>query len=68
MEFSERLRHLRKEHKETQVQTAQEIGITERQYQSLEAGTSLPNFLTLGALADHFHVSVDYLMGRSDER
>lgn len=68
MEFSERLVALRKERKETQVQVADGVGLTSRQYQGLEAGTSLPNFRTLGALADHFDVSVDYLMGRRDER
>lgn len=68
MEFSERLRTLRKEKKETQVQTAQAIKITDRQYQRFEAGENLPGFDNLCALADHFGVSLDYLAGRSDER
>lgn len=68
MIFAERLRMLRKEKKETQVQVAKGIQITERQYQALESGASLPNFNNLWALADHFEVSMDYLAGRSDER
>lgn len=68
MEFSERLRELRKEKRETQVQIAAAIGITDRQYQRFEAGENLPGFDNLCALADHFGVSLDYLAGRSDER
>ena len=68
MEFSERLRTLRAECKETQVQVAAAIGMTSRQYQGLEGGTSVPNFYNLCALADHVGVSLDYLAGRSDER
>ncbi len=68
MTLNERVRMLRKERGETQVQVAVTVGITERQYQSLEAGTSFPNFHNLCALADHFGVSLDYLAGRSDCR
>ena len=68
MKFYERLRELRAERKETQVQVAQAIEITSRQYQGLEAGTSVPNFYNLCALADHFGVSLDYLVGRTDRR
>ena len=68
MEFSKRLRELRKEKKETQVQTAEAIEITDRQYQRFEAGENYPGFENLCALADHFGVSLDYLAGRTDER
>ena len=67
MKFSERLRELRKEKKETQVQVAQAVGITGRQYQRFEAGEN-PGFDNFWALADHFGVSMDYLAGRTDER
>jgi len=68
MRLSERLRELRKERKETQVQVAKASGITDRQYQRFEAGENLPGFENLCALADHFGVSLDYLAGRTDER
>lgn len=68
MEFSERLRDLRKEKKETQVQIAKAIEVTERQYQRFEAGENYPGFENLCALADHFGVTLDYLAGRTDER
>lgn len=68
MNFYERMRALRKERKETQVQVAQAIGITDRQYQRFEAGDQKPGFDNLCALADHFGVSMDYLAGRTDRR
>ncbi|MCI9444054.1 MAG: helix-turn-helix transcriptional regulator [Oscillospiraceae bacterium] len=66
--FKKRLRELRKETKETQVQVAQAIGTTGRYYQKLEAGESLPGLEYCCALADHFGVTIDYLAGRTDER
>lgn len=68
MKFYERLRELRAERKETQVQVARAIEITDRQYQRFEAGENLPGFENLWALADHFNVSMDYLAGRTDRR
>ena len=68
MDFSEKLRELRKEKKETQVQTAKAIEITDRQYQRFEAEENLPGFENLCALTDHFGVTLDYLAGRTDER
>lgn len=70
MEFllKERLRELRKEEGKTQVQVAADIGIAEQQYQTYERGSSLPSLESAWKLADHFGVSVDYLIGRTDER
>ena len=68
MEFYEKIRQLRQEKGETQVQAAQDIGITDRQYQRFEAGKQKPGFDVLIAIADHFEVSLDYLTGRSERR
>ncbi len=68
MIFQERLRALRKERGETQAQTAAALGLVDRHYQRFEAGTNLPNFHNIIALADHFQVSIDYLVGRTDCR
>ena len=46
---------------------AKAMHLTERQYQRLEAGDSKPMFDNLLALADYFDVSLDYLVGRSDD-
>ena len=68
MILQERLRELRKEKGETQAQVAKAIGIAERHYQRFEGGVNLPNLENAWKLADHFGVSIDYLVGRSNER
>ena len=78
MIFQERLRALRKERKETQVQTAAALGLVDqtatamglgdRHYQRFEQGTNLPSFQNIIALADYFQVNADYLLGRTDVR
>lgn len=68
MLFKERVRELRKEKGETQVQVAESIGIAEQHYQRFERGANLPNLENAWKLADHFDVSIDYLVGRTDVR
>jgi len=68
MLFKERVRALRKEKGETQVQVAAAVGITEQHYQRFERGANLPNLENAWKLADHFEVSIDYLVGRTADR
>lgn len=68
IEFCRRMRALRIERGETQVQAAQDIGITDRQYQRFEARKQKPGLDVLIAIADHFGVSIDYLTGRTENR
>ena len=68
MTFQKRLRALRKERRETQAQTAAALGLVDRHYQRFEGGTNLPSFHNIIALADHFQVNADYLLGRTDVR
>ena len=68
MNFTARIRTLRKEKKESQVYVAEVIGLTVRQYQRYEAGEQNPNVDNFCALADHFGVSLDYLAGRTEVR
>lgn len=51
----------------TQKQVAQTLGIVEQAYQRYEYGKTVPSALVLIALADAFDVSLDYLVGRSDD-
>lgn len=51
----------------TQKQVADGISITEQAYQRYEYGRTVPSALVLIALADYFDVSLDYLVGRSDD-
>ena len=67
MEFYVRLKDLRKEAGETQKMLASAIGISVNQVIRFEKGEQKPGFDNLWALADHFGVTVDYLMGRTDE-
>ena len=64
--FSERLRGLRKQKGFTQKQVAETIGMKETVYQRYEHATREPAYKQLIALADAFDVSIDYLVGRSD--
>ncbi|MCL2697696.1 MAG: helix-turn-helix domain-containing protein [Oscillospiraceae bacterium] len=66
--ISERLKLLRKEKKLYQKDMAALLNITERQYNSYEAGKVDLNASKLIFLADYFDVSLDYLVGRSDSR
>lgn len=61
------LARVRKEKKLTQRQVAKEINISERVYQSYEYGKVIPSALVLISLADLFDVSIDYLVGRSED-
>lgn len=64
--FNQRLKELRKASNKTQVEMSIFLKITSRQYQSYELDKSYPSFHGLIALADYFQVSLDYLVGRSD--
>jgi transcriptional regulator with XRE-family HTH domain len=65
--FGERLKMLRKTKKMKQTDMAVFLEITPRHYQDMEYGKINVPALTLVALADYFDVSLDYLVGRSDD-
>ena len=67
MSFSDRLVLLRKQHNLTQKQLATEIHLSELAIQHYESQRRKPAFDILIALADFFDVSLDYLVGRSDD-
>ncbi len=67
MPFSERLVSLRKAHNLTQKQLAIEMQMSELAIQHYESQRRKPAFDVLIALADYFDVSLDYLVGRSDD-
>ena len=52
MLLKERLRDLRKEKQETQVQVAEAIGIVEQHYQKFAGGVTLPNLENAWKLAE----------------
>ena len=63
--FSEKIRLLRKETHLTQAEVAKEVGLSARGYQDLELGAK-PRYDALLHIADFYDVSVDWLMGRTD--
>lgn len=68
MTFNERLKRLREEAGMSQEKAAQGIGIALRNYQRLEKDGNGPNIKNLVQIAEFFGVSIDYLMGRTENR
>lgn len=66
MGFPERLRELRRIKGFTQKQVREGTGISDMGYRRYEYGMRDPAYKQLLALADFFNVSLDYLVGRSD--
>ena len=64
--LAERLKPLRKRFGRTQKDMAELLECTDRHYQRMEYGYVNVPSLTLLALADYFHVTTDYLLGRED--
>ncbi len=68
MEFSERLKKLRKKANFTQVEVAEKLGISQPAYASWERGVKKPTQENLVKIAQVLNVSVDYLVGNSEEK
>lgn len=71
MDRSERgaiLKKLRESKNGRQSEIAKIVGVTQQAYQRYENGTSEPNADGLIVLANHFNVTVDYLLGRESEK
>ncbi len=67
LEFAKRLKQLRKAKSLKQTDMASLLKVTTRHYQEIEYGKVNIPTLTLIFLADYFNVSLDYLVGRSDD-
>lgn len=67
MTFSERILYLKKDRKVLQKDIASAIGLSLRAYQYYEKSQMEPTMSVLISLADYFDVSLDYLVGRSDD-
>ena len=65
---NDRLKILRDERGIKQKELAQLLSITERTYRHYEAGEIDPPTSKTALLANFFDVSVDYLLGRTDDR
>lgn len=67
MGFSERLKESRKQARLTQVEIAEKLGISQPAYASWERGTKKPTQENLVKIAQVLNVTVDYLVGNSDD-
>ena len=65
--FSDRLKKLRLEHNLSQEALGEVIGLTKAAVSMLETGQRAASIDVFIALADYFDVSLDYLVGRSDD-
>lgn len=65
--FSDRLKYLRSTEDLTQRDLANKLGITSGAVGMYESGKRFPDNAILNKIADYFHVSTDYLLGRTDD-
>jgi len=65
--FSQRLSLLIKKNKMSKQSVANAINISRQAVSQFANGENLPSVEKLVALADFFDVSLDYLVGRSDD-
>lgn len=66
MDVSERITFLRKVRLLSQNRLAEMCNLTEMSIQNYESGRRKPSYDALISLADAFNVSLDYLVGRTD--
>ena len=63
-----RLKELRKSRKISQVKLAMDLNMNQNTISRYETGEREPGVTELILLADYFDVSLDYLLGRTDEK
>ncbi len=65
--FAERLRSLRLKHGLTMKALGERMNVAPSTISGYENGNRKPDLDTLQLLADQFHTSTDYLIGRTDD-
>ena len=68
MTFPERITAIRKDLKLSQEKFGELANVSQRTVAFWEAGQRMPSHAVIFSLADRLGVSVDYLLGRSDEK
>ncbi len=63
-----RLRQLRQEYKVSCKQLGKDMGLSASALSHYETGISKPSMESVLKIAEYFHVSIDYLTGRSEFR
>ena len=62
-----RLKELRKQKKLSQLQLAMALNMNQNSISRYETGEREADYATLICFADYFHVSLDYLLERTDD-
>lgn len=65
--FAERIRELRRKNGMSQEALGKILGVRQDAISTYERGLNYPEVRNLMILADYFGVSVDYLLGRTDD-
>lgn len=68
MSFGDRLKSLRREKELTQAELAKIFSLGESTISFYESNKRTPDYELLNKLADYFNVSIDYLLGRTDNK
>lgn len=66
--IGQRIKELRKDHSLTQQQFAAILNLNDSTISLYESGKREPEFHTLMKIADNFNVTVDWLLGRTDNK
>lgn len=68
MKFSQRLKELRKEKGMTQDDLGKQISKTRSTIAGYETERKEPDYATLLSIAEYFHVTTDYLLGKTQDK
>ena len=66
--YMEKLRKLREEKGNLQKEIAEKLNMKQQQYQRYENGTTEMPITLLNILADYYETSIDYIVGRTNEK
>jgi transcriptional regulator with XRE-family HTH domain len=68
MEMKDRIKQIRIENKMSQEQFGKEVDLTKGTVSKFENGKAFPGRETIEKIAKRFNVSVDYLLGRTEQK
>jgi len=68
VDFGDKIKSLRAEKRLTQLQVAQNVGVTKSVISAYETCVRYPSYEVLRKLASLFHVTTDYLLGMETKR
>ena len=66
--YINRLKEIREDKSLTQSDIAKVLNTTQQQYSKYELGIQILPLEKINTLADYYNTSIDYLIGRTDER